>query len=482
MPENNPAPDEEIGDLLRGAGALPAGLPPGARHRLETLAASGRLGSATGALPSGIGIAAGVLLALGAWASLRSPGPVAWERPGTGPGFPIRIAGPWRPVAAGSPLEAVETWREIRLADGSTVDAAPGTRLVVLSSRPGRVVSLEEGTAFFSVPSGKGDFRIEVPGGGVEVAGTAFGITVRNDGNTGNRNKGGTEMTGRNPWMIGAASAAVAVAVTSGAIRFLHADATPAQVVKAGSQLEIDRSGAARLATLQAREDELARREAAVAKRERAPGPLAEAEKSAPSEKPRTEDPKPVEASPQERIRKAMLESAARIGGSMASLSNTKEAASDAVKMKAITEMMSAMATFQEHEKDLMGDLAVDTAITLFDSMMPEGIRFTDDQKARFRQVYLDAERLLDANGIPKHLLFPMNMHSQGSGIQAAQQEQLARIQEGLEQQIQGIRSPEQKAHLESMKKKGGEGKGFRVQIGQNPGPAEEEEEGAGKP
>lgn len=225
---------DPLGDLLRDMGPLPERAPEVLRGSLEGLMLRAPCPDASSAgwlRPAALGLAAGVLVSLWIWQ-------------------------PW--------ADAGKTWKKVRFSDGAVMDVAPGSRFEVVGSRPGTVARLDDGTAYFSVPEGQGRFSVSVPGGAVEVVGTRFGVTVRNPGSI--HAEGGGAMT--KPWMIGTASAVVAVGVTSGVVRYVAAEGEPREV-RAGQQLEVGPTGESRLSSV--REAEVRRPQNDTPKRPEAP-------------------------------------------------------------------------------------------------------------------------------------------------------------------------------------------------------------------
>ena len=258
-----------------------------------------------------------------------------------------------------------------------------------------------------------------------------------------------------NHLMMLVATAGVSVAATVGVMRVLQPSGVP--VESRPSPTRPDR--APRTTAI------LENQEASVAKRAVSAKPVDAAERPEASAKPK--EPTPKEPTPEEKIRKEVLTCAATLGRFQANLLQLQKEGSDAtMMMKAYMEMMAAMATLGEHQKDIVGDLAVDAYVALFDGSVPEKLRVTDDQKTRFRQAYLDSERLLDASGIPKHLLLPMGMGGFSPELQPYQVTQLQMIQEGLRQQFQGIFSPDQRAYQDSVATEMGSGGKHGVEEG----------------
>ena len=243
---------DDLRDRMKAAAGLPAGAPEALKRRLRGMAAGPAAPRRPWWLAAAAGAAAGILAAF----LIPSPVPVAaWIREGAAPGK-ARPEGSWRTLSKGETV-ACAGWRELRLPDGTVIDAAPGARLALLDPRPGTVARLEHGLAMFSVPPGKGALAVEVPEGRIEVPGTAFAVSV-ND-------KEGARMKTRD-WLVGGCSAALAVAVTSGVVRFTSADsAAPSREVRAGQQLLLDQEGEARLKAVGEREQALAAREQALA-------------------------------------------------------------------------------------------------------------------------------------------------------------------------------------------------------------------------
>ncbi len=379
-------PDQDLGDLLRSASPLPSGLPEEARHRLERLAAEGAPRRAAWGKPVGLGLAAGLLIALGGGVLLRPPPALAWERQGVA----------WHPLAGGgSPDPAA--WREIRLADGTTVDAAPGARLEVVGRRPGLVARLEEGTAFFSVPPGRGEFRVAVPGGRLEVVGTAFGVSVGGQ----HSQKGEIQM--KKSWVIGSASAVLAVGVTSGIVRYVgDAGGAPVVAVKAGEQLELDREAAAKLSVIKAREDALAlgekalaEREAILAAREGGMAPVPPAPAPAEAAPPALAAQEP---GPEEKAKAEAMASAKTVGEGFRRimLLNEKvlkgEAWDPREKIQIVADLMVAMNTLSMSESLMQADQAFGAEVfaTGLDAFFPEGMKLSADQAGRLRYALLD--------------------------------------------------------------------------------------------
>ena len=226
--------------------------PPDLRTRIL---AAARRAPVSGLLPAGLGMAAGVLMTLGIWGLMKEPAPSIWERE--------RGKEAWQRVEKGALISPSSSWREFRLADGTAVDLAPDTRLMITGIRPGMVARLDRGTAWFAVPKALGEMSIGVPGGKVEVVGTQFGISVKT-----NPKKGEENMDKKNPWMIGSAAAVVAIGVTSGVIRYVDATGAPTEV-KANERLEVDREGAKHLVALREKEGALQNRERDLAEREK---------------------------------------------------------------------------------------------------------------------------------------------------------------------------------------------------------------------
>ncbi len=67
----------------------------------------------------------------------------------------------------------------LRLEGGAQVMIASLSRVIIHDSRS---VEIQKGKAYFDIPSGRGDFQVQVPEGTVQVLGTAFEISVDNEG------------------------------------------------------------------------------------------------------------------------------------------------------------------------------------------------------------------------------------------------------------------------------------------------------------
>ncbi len=429
MTRDPPTQDrDDLADRLHAAGPLPRGLPPGARARLEALAASGpwtvRGGGRWQAL--GLGLAAGIVLSLGIL-TVRSPRgdpTIAWTR-----AIPD---GTWTLVATGSRLpEDARAWREVRLADGSTIDVAPGCRLALgnrcgrsLRSRdrcrrdpqPSTAVRLETGAAYFSVVPGAGTFAVEVPGGRVEVMGTAFEIAVRGDAQEGG-------MVTQRDWIVGSVTAIVTVTVTSGLVSYLDKHTGETLPIAAGERLEVDRDGARRLQQFAQRDRALTERERAVEARERrlreteqaAADRAAAAENQGEAGEPSETPVSATAPTEEERVQAEVLAALQQLLAAMQPLMAMEDAPDGTLTpeqeqqmLAGSADLMAAYSRITLHRERIHGELGATVVVTLLDGILPPDAKLTEAQRGQLRRVYADSERRLESLGVPKHRLLPI--------------------------------------------------------------------------
>ncbi|MBI4230587.1 MAG: FecR domain-containing protein [Planctomycetes bacterium] len=444
---------DDLAERLRAVGPLPRGLPPGGRARLDALAAAGSPVARTGERwrAPGAGLAAGLVLSLSILAARAPHGDrtVAWTRADPGE--------TWTPAASGERLEGARAGREVRLSDGSTVDLAPGCRLVLEGRRPGKVARIETGEALFSVVPGAGSFAVDVPEGRIEVVGTAFGIAVRADAREGG-------MITQRDWIVGSATAIVTVAVTSGLVHYMDSGIGKATPVAAGERLEVDRDGARRLEQAAQRERALALRERTVEERERL---LREAEQVAASREAIAADSSatvetpalPAELAEEERARAEVLDAVQQLVAGMRPMMEIEHATGDTLTPEQEQQMLSAaggtMAAYSRiflQRERLHGELGATVAVALLDGMMPPDANLSDSQRERIRQLYADSERRLESLGVPKHRLLPFHGFSDPhAGLEPWQVEGMAEIYRDAESTMSAFLTPQQYERVEGL-------------------------------
>lgn len=176
-----------------------------------------------------------------------------------------------------------------------------------------------------------------------------------------------------------------------------------------------------------------------------------------------TEAAKPGSGSPEE-IRRKVLEAAE----TMARLVNAMDQAkSDEERMEHMGELMQAALTLKRYEKSMTGDLAADVHMTMFDGVLPPGLRLSEEQKARYRNTMKDAEREMEMYGLSQAQM----MGGDPATLTEAQRGHMARIQGNMATAMEQIMTPAQREHLHGMNQ-GGNGR-FEIRIG-GPGPGGE--------
>lgn len=264
-------------------------------------------------------------------------------------------------------------------------------------------------------------------------------------------------------WRVGAASALAGAGILAAALSLdgpRLRQATPPSASEAG-RTALTQAQASRLAAFDRREQALDEREAAVAARELAFAESRSAEVTARTG-PAALPPAPAPASraalsPEEARRQEILQAAEKLGAAFAGFAEMKQAGREATQeeqVQALSDLMPALLAFTRHKSALHGDLAVDALTTFFDSFMPEGLDATEDQKARFRQGWLDFERQLAMYDIPQETVW----NKDEGAVEKLPEDKRARYAEAegtLGAALFFTLRPDQAAHLQSLEEAG---------------------------